>query len=110
MRRNTIVAVLTGVLMLGGAFWPAPAYAQGRRGHVIISGGFGYGFGYRPFYDPLWYPYPYYGYGYGAYPLGAPISGDENATLKLESEYCRGVRWSPGRICCRGGSRLNRQG
>src|SRR4249920_3547082 len=40
MRRNTIVAVLTGVLMLGGALWPAPAYAQGRRGHVIISGGF----------------------------------------------------------------------
>jgi len=76
MRRNTIVAVLTGVLMLGGALWPAPAYAQGRRGHVIISGGFGYGFGYRPFYDPLWYPYPYPYYGYGAYPLGAPISSD----------------------------------
>lgn len=77
MRRNTIVAMLTGALMLGGAFWPSPAYAQGRRGRVIINGGFGYGFGYRPFfYDPLWYPYPYPYYGYGAYPLGAPISGD----------------------------------
>jgi hypothetical protein len=42
MRRNTIVAMLTGVIMLGGALGSSPAYAQGRHGRVIVSGGFGY--------------------------------------------------------------------
>ena len=73
MRRNTIVALLTGALVVGGTFWPSPASAQGRRGRVIVTGGFGYG--YRPFfYDPFWGPYPYYGY--GAYPIGVRSAGE----------------------------------
>ena len=63
MHRNTIVALLTGALLVGGALSPSPASAQGRRGRIIIGGGFGYG--YRPyFYDPFWGPY----YPDGAYP------------------------------------------
>ena len=70
MRRNTVVALLTGILIAGAAFWPSTAQAQGRRGRVVIAGGFGY----RPFfYDPFWGPYPYYGY--GAYPIGGPVVG-----------------------------------
>lgn len=73
MRRNTIVALLAGALAVGGTLWPSPANAQGRRGRVIITGGFGYG--YRPFfYDPFWGPYPYYGY--GAYPIGIRSAGE----------------------------------
>jgi hypothetical protein len=71
MRRNTVVALLTGVLIAGTTFWPSTAHAQGRRGRVVIGGGFGY----RPFfYDPFWGPYPYYGY--GAYPLAGNPAGD----------------------------------
>jgi len=72
MRKNTLVALLTGALMMVGAtFWASPASAQGRRGgRMIISGGF-----YSPFYyDPFWGPYPYYGY--GAYPIGARSAGE----------------------------------
>ena len=58
MHRNTVVALLTGALVVGGAFWPSPASAQVHRGRIVIGGGFG--FGYRPFfYDPFWGPYPY---------------------------------------------------
>jgi hypothetical protein len=72
MRRNTVVALLTGALLVAGAtFWPSPASAQGRRGRVVVSGGFVY----RPFfYDSFWGPYPYYGY--GAYPIGVRASGE----------------------------------
>jgi hypothetical protein len=72
MRRNTIVAVLTGALLVVVAtLWPSPANAQGRRGRVVITGGFVY----SPFfYDPFWGPYPYFGY--GAYPIGARPVGD----------------------------------
>jgi len=72
MRKNTLVALLTGALvMVGATFWASPASAQGRRGgRMIISGGF-----YSPFYyDPFWGPYPYYGY--GAYPIGARSAGE----------------------------------
>ena len=75
MRRNTVVALLTGTLLVVGAtFWPSPANAQGRRGRLVLSGGFVY----SPFfYDPFWGPrYPYYGYGYGAYPIGGGPSGE----------------------------------
>ena len=72
MRRNTIVALLTGALLVVVAtFWPSPANAQGRRGRVVITRGFVY----SPFfYDPFWGPYPYFGY--GAYPIGARPVGD----------------------------------
>ena len=72
MRRNTVVALLTGALLVAGAtLWPSAASAQGRRGHVVIGGGFGF----RPFfYDPFWGPYPYYGY--GGYPIGVRSSGE----------------------------------
>jgi PEGA domain len=90
MRRNTVVALLTGVLLIvGGAFWPSPANAQGRRGRVIVSGGFIY----SPFfYDPFWGPNPYYGYGYGGYPIGARASGDVRvlATPKQAEVYVDG--------------------
>jgi hypothetical protein len=69
MRRNTIVALLTGALLVGGAVSPSPANAQGRRGRIIIGGGFGYG---PYFYDPFWGPYPYY----GAYPVGVRNIGE----------------------------------
>jgi hypothetical protein len=73
MHRNTIVALLTGALLAGGALLPSPANAQGRRGRVVIGGGFGYG--YRPFfYDSFWGAYPYYGY--GAYPIGVRNIGE----------------------------------
>ena len=66
MRRNTVVALLTGALLVvGSTFWPSPASAQVHRGRVVVSGGFVY----SPFYyDPFWGPYPFYGY--GAYPIG----------------------------------------
>jgi hypothetical protein len=71
MRRNTVVALLTGALLVGGALSPSSADAQGRRGRIVIGGGFGY----RPFYyDPFWGPYPYYGY--GAYPIGVRNIGE----------------------------------
>jgi hypothetical protein len=72
MRRDSIVALLTGTLLVVVAtFWPSPANAQGRRGRVVITGGFVY----RPFFsDPFWGPYPYFGY--GAYPIGASPAGD----------------------------------
>ena len=73
MRRNTVVALLTGVLLIGATFWASPASAQGRRGRVVIGGGFGYAYS-RFFYDPFWAPYPYYGY--GAYPIGVRGSGE----------------------------------
>ena len=88
MRRNTVVALLTGALLVvGGTFWPSPANAQGRRGRVIVSGGFVY----SPFfYDPFWGPYPYVGY--GAYPIGARASGDVRvlATPKQAEVYVDG--------------------
>ncbi len=72
MRRNTMVVLLTGALLVVVAtLWPLPANAQGRRGRVVITGGFVY----RPFFsDPFWGPYPYFGY--GAYPFGAGPVGD----------------------------------
>lgn len=87
MRRNTIVAVLTGVLLAGGTLWPSSAEAQGRRGRVVTGGGFGYG--HRPlFYDPFWYPY----YSYGAYPVGVPSAGEVRvlATPKQAEVYVDG--------------------
>jgi hypothetical protein len=75
MRRNTFVALLTGALLVVGAtFWPSPANAQGRRGGVVIRGGFVYSPFYYGYYSPFWGPYPYYGY--GGYPIGVPNSGD----------------------------------
>jgi len=88
MRRHTVVALLTGVLLVTGAtLWPSPASAQGRRGRIIVSGGFGY----RPFfYDSFWGPYPYYGY--GAYPIGVRTGGEVRvlATPKQAEVYVDG--------------------
>jgi hypothetical protein len=71
MGRKSVVALLIGALLaVGGALWPSPASAQGRRGRVVISGGV-----YNPFfYDPLWGPYPYYGY--APYPVGVAAASD----------------------------------
>jgi PEGA domain len=72
MRKNTIVALLTGALLVVvGTLWPSPANAQGRRGRVVVRGGFVYS---PYFYDPFRGPYPYFGY--GTYPVGAPPVGD----------------------------------
>jgi hypothetical protein len=87
MRRSSVVALLTGVLVAGAALWPSPANAQGRRGRVIVSGGFVY----SPFfYDRFWGPYPYYGY--GAFPIGVRASGDVRvlATPKQAEVYVDG--------------------
>jgi PEGA domain len=87
MRRNTVGTLLIGALLVvGGTFWPSAANAQGRRGRVIVSGGF-----YSPFfYDPFWGPYPFYGY--GAYPIGLRASGDLRvlATPKQAEVYVDG--------------------
>lgn len=87
MSRNSVVALLTGVLVAGAAAWPSPANAQGRRERVIVSGGFVY----RPFfYDPFWTPYPYYGR--GAYAIGVGASSDVRvlATPKQAEVYVDG--------------------
>ena len=87
MRRNRVVALLTGVLIAGASLWPSTAHAQGRRGRVVIAGGFGY----RPFfYDPFWGPYPYYGY--GAYPIAGSAAGGVRvlATPKQAEVYVDG--------------------
>ena len=93
MRRNTMVGLLTGALLVVVAtLWPLPANAQGRRGRIVITGGFVY----RPFFsDPFWGPYPYFGY--GAYPIGARPAGDvrvlaspKQAEVYLDG-FCAGV-------------------
>jgi PEGA domain len=89
MRRKTVVALLTGALVVVGAtLWPSSASAQGRRGRVVVSGGFVYS---SFFYDPFWGPYPYF-YGYGAYPTGGRASGDVRvlATPKQAEVYVDG--------------------
>jgi len=50
MFKKSFVTPLLGVLLVVAAtMWPSPANAQGRRGRVIVSGGFAY----SPFfYDP----------------------------------------------------------
>jgi hypothetical protein len=87
MRGNTVVALLTGVLVAGATCWPSAADAQGRHGRVFVSRGFVY----SPFfYDPFWGPYP--DYGYGSYPVGVRASGDVRvlATPKDAEVYVDG--------------------
>ena len=68
MRRKTLVTLVSGVLLVvATTFWASPAAAQGRRGRIIITGGYRFG---PLVYDPFWGPYPYY----GAVPMRA--SGD----------------------------------
>ena len=85
MRKNTIVALLTGMLVAGITLWPSSASAQGFRGRIVVRGGFGY----SPFfYDPFWGPYPYY----GAYPVVVAPSGEVRvlATPKQAEVYVDG--------------------
>jgi PEGA domain len=86
MRRNTIVALLAGVLVVGATLWPSSASAQGFRGRIVVRGGFVY----SPFfYDPFWGPYPYY----GAYPVVVAPSGEVRvlATPKQAGVYVDGA-------------------
>jgi len=82
VRRKTLVTLVSGVLLVvATTFWASPAAAQGRRGRIIITGGYRFG---PLVYDPFWGPYPCYSpypcYGpyeyYGAAPAGTRPSGD----------------------------------
>ena len=70
-RKSFVITSLGTLLMIGAIAWPTPASAQGRRGRVIVGGGF---VSSPFFYDPFWGPYPYFGY--GAYPVGVRSSGE----------------------------------
>ena len=86
MRKRTFVTLLPAVLLVVAAtLWPSPANAQGRRGRVIVTGGYAYA---PLFYDPFWGAYPYY----GGYAVGVRPSADVRviATPKQAQVYVDG--------------------